>query len=108
MMAYSPVPRDDLHEQHLIGPPDNRAGPMSQKVRCRLAVGSGPGFTHEIAWLLRVRLRLAIFIVLVGLGVHFLCQLLLPGAGVDHRPSYFLFCGGRNSAVGGGSCVSRA
>src|SRR5713226_6274264 len=74
--------------------PDNKPDPVSQKVRCRLAVGSGPGFTHEMACLLRVRLRLAILIVLVGLAFHFLSQLLLPGSGLDHRPIYLLFCGG--------------
>src|SRR5438552_513936 len=93
-MAYTPVPRD-LHEQRLTGPSaDDAGGPMSKKVRCRLAVGSGPGFTHEMACLLRVRLRLAILIVLVGLAFHFLCQLLLPGSALDHRPIYLLFCGG--------------
>src|SRR5207244_11721491 len=93
-MAYSPAPRDNLHEQRLTGPvPDNRPDPVSQKVRCRLAVGSGPGFTHEMACLLRVRLRLAILIVLVGLAFHFLCQLLLSGSAFGHRPIYLLFCG---------------
>src|SRR5713101_624048 len=41
-MTYSPVPRDGPDEQRLTGPvPDNRPGPVSQKVRCRLAVGPG-------------------------------------------------------------------
>src|SRR5438128_2056810 len=93
-MAYTPVPRD-LHEQRLTGPSaDDAGGPMSKKVRCRLAVGSGPGFTHEMACLLRTRLRLAILIVLVGFAFHFVCQLLLPGSALDHRPIYLLFCGG--------------
>jgi serine/threonine-protein kinase len=62
-------------------------------MRCRLAVGSGPGFTHEMACLLRTRLRLAILIVLVGLALFFLSQLLLPGSAFDHRPIYLWFCG---------------
>jgi serine/threonine-protein kinase len=93
-MAYSPAPRDDLHEQHLTGPvPDNRPDPVSQKVRCRLAVGSGPGFTHEMACLLRVRLRLAILIILVGFALHFLRNLFQQETAFDHRPLYLLFCG---------------
>src|SRR5260370_6381925 len=93
-MTYSPVPRDDPDEQRLTGPvPDNRPDPVSQKVRCRLAVGSGPGFTHEMACLLRVRLRLAILIILVGFALHFLRNLFQQETAFDHRPLYLLFCG---------------
>src|SRR5262249_29876500 len=74
-------------------PSPAKGGPISQKLRCRLAECSGPGFTHEMSCLLRVRLRLAILIVLIGLAFYFLFQLLLPGGGLDHRPAYLLFCG---------------
>jgi serine/threonine-protein kinase len=93
-MDYSPLQRDELQEHHLTGPsPDNKLAPVSQKVRCRLAVGSGPGFTHEMACLLRTRLRLAILIILVGFALHFLRQLLQQGSTFDHRPLYLLLCG---------------
>jgi serine/threonine-protein kinase len=90
-----PVPRDGLPDQRLIGSPlVDGDGAVSKKVRCRLAEGSGPGFTHEMACLLRVRLRLAILIVLAGLAFYFLSQLLMLGSRLDHRPIYLLFCGG--------------
>jgi serine/threonine-protein kinase len=112
------MPRDNVPEQNLTGPfalppygsprgngPErdgpaspaelvSEAGAVKRKVHCRLAAGSGPGFTHEMACLLRVRLRLAILIVLIGLAFYFLIQLLLPGYGLDHRPIYLMFCGG--------------
>jgi serine/threonine-protein kinase len=89
-----PEPRDGFADPRLTGPfHDDGGEAVSKKVRCRRVGGSGPGFTHEMACLLRVRLRLAILIVLVGLAFYFLFQL-LPGAGLDHRPIYLLFCGG--------------
>src|SRR5205809_1422267 len=92
LAPFAPPKGDDLESPK--GEPVSEAGAVSRKVRCRLAAGSGPGFTHEMACLLRVRLRLAILIVLVGLAFYFLFQLSLPGAGLDHRPIYLLFCGG--------------
>jgi serine/threonine-protein kinase len=65
-------------------------GFVTRKLRCRLAVGSGPGFTSEMAQLLRSRLRLAILIVLVGLALHFTRMLFLGGT-FDHRPLWLLF-----------------
>jgi len=97
----SPMAHDGIADPRLTGPyPDRRPSPdargeaVSKKVHCRLAPGSGPGFTHEMACLLRVRLRLAILIVLVGFAFYFLVQLLLTGSALDHRPVYLLFCGG--------------
>src|SRR5690242_15525520 len=88
-------PRDGFADPRLADPSSNHGEQaVSKKMRCHLATGSGPGFTHEMACLLRVRLRLAILIVLVGLAFYFLFQLLLPGVGLDHRPVYLLFCGG--------------
>ena len=86
-MSYANVPRGDLHERHLTEPSaggDRSA--VSQNVRCRLAVGSGPGFTDEMSSLLRTRLRLAILIMLVGFALHFLRNLLVLGLAFDHRP----------------------
>jgi serine/threonine-protein kinase len=88
------VPRDDLHKRHLAEPsPNGDRGVTSQHVRCRLAVGSGPGFTDELSFLLRTRLRLAILIVLVGFALHFLRNLLLLGSAFDHRPLWLVFSG---------------
>src|SRR5205823_5438341 len=92
LAPFAPPKGDDLESPK--GEPVSEAGAVSRKVRCRLATCSGPGFTHEMACLLRVRLRLAILIVLVGLAFYFLFPLSLPGAGLDHRPIYLLFCGG--------------
>src|SRR5438874_5907642 len=72
--------------------PEPAPGPdrakVSGKVRCRLAQGSdsGPGFTTEMLCLLRTRLRLAILIILAGFALHFVRNLLLQGATLDHRP----------------------
>jgi serine/threonine-protein kinase len=100
MMSSHELP-DGAADPRLTGPfpaakpsPDAGGEAVSKKVRCRLADCSGPGFTHEMACLLRVRLRLAILIVLAGLSFYFLFQLMLPGSGLDHRPIYLLFCGG--------------
>jgi eukaryotic-like serine/threonine-protein kinase len=94
-MNYSPGSHNNLSGQPMTGASANGAGEeAAQPVRCRLAAGSGPRFTHEIASLLRVRLRLAILIILFGFALHFLVQLLLLGSTLDHRPVYLLFCGG--------------
>ena len=93
-MSYANVPRGDLHERHLTEPSaggDRSA--VSQNVRCRLAVGSGPGFTDEMSSLLRTRLRLAILIMLVGFALHFLRNLLVLGLAFDHRPLWLFFSG---------------
>src|SRR5437879_6445760 len=70
------------------GPP----GSHFEHVRCRLAAGSGPGFTDEMSQLLRGRLRLAILIILVGFISHFLRNMLV-GSGFDHRPIRLIFNG---------------
>jgi serine/threonine-protein kinase len=62
-------------------------------MRCHFAEDSGPGFTHEMADLLRTRLRLAILIVLVGLGLYFLRNVMVLGSAFDHRPFWLLFAG---------------
>src|SRR4051794_7073976 len=84
-MSDPRVRRDDHHKQHLAEP--------SQHVRCRLAVGSCPGFTDEMSHLLRTRLRLAILIILVGFALHFVRNLLLLGSAFDHRPHWLVFSG---------------
>ena len=66
---------------------------FSRHLHCRLAVGSGPGFTHEMACLLRTRLRLAILVILVGFALHFLRVLLLQAAAYDHRPVWLVLSG---------------
>lgn len=55
---------------------DGDLGAASRHVRCRLAAGSGSGFTDQISSVLRTRLRLATLIVLVGFAFHFLRTLL--------------------------------
>lgn len=93
-MGISPGPREHLQERHSIEPyPDDVRGLGSQGRRCRLAVGSGPGFTDEMSCLLRTRLRLAILIILVGFVLHFLRNVLLQGPAFDHRPLWLIFCG---------------
>jgi serine/threonine-protein kinase len=72
---------------------DADRGVVSRRVRCRLAVGSGPGFTDDMSRLLRARLRLAISIILVAFALHFLRNLLL-GSAFDHRLLGLVFSGG--------------
>jgi serine/threonine-protein kinase len=88
------VPRDNLPKRHSAEPSlDGDRGVVSHHVRCRLAQGSGPGFTDEMSGLLRTRLRLAILIILVGFASHYVRMLLLQGAAYDHRPLWIVFCG---------------
>ncbi|HEV3082810.1 MAG TPA: serine/threonine-protein kinase [Gemmataceae bacterium] len=90
-MSYPIVLRDDIHEGHLPEPAaDSDRRLASQKLRCRLTLGSGLGFTDEMSRLLRSRLRLAILIMLVGFVFHFLKNLLLLGSAFDHRPLYLV------------------
>ncbi len=73
---------------------DRDAG--SRRVPCRFAKGSdsGPGLTEELSGLLRLRLRVAILIILSAFVLHFLRNLLLPGAAaVDRRPLWLFFSG---------------
>jgi serine/threonine-protein kinase len=88
------VLREDLATRHLAEPAlDRERSAASRHVRCRLAAGSGPGFTDEMSHLLRRRLRLALLIVLIGFALHFLRNLLLLGSAFDHRPLWLLFAG---------------
>src|SRR5215472_9068888 len=88
------VLREDLATRHLAEPSlDRERGAASRHVRCRLAAGSGPGFTDEMSCLLRTRLRLAILIVLVVFALHFLRNLLLLGSAFDHRSLWLVFAG---------------
>src|SRR5262245_13842744 len=90
---YLAVPRTEHQEQHANRPaPDDGAGLVSRKLRCRLAVGSGLGFTDEMSCLLRTRLRLAILLILAGLAIHFLRNVLRIGPTFDHRSLWLLFC----------------
>src|ERR1700722_15179422 len=68
-------------------------GMASRKVRCRLAEGSGSGLTDEMLCLLRVRLRLAILIILSAFVLHFLRNVLLPGSALDQRPLWLTVSG---------------
>jgi serine/threonine-protein kinase len=56
-------------------------------------MSSGPRFTQEISDLLRTRLRLAIWIILIGLTLHSLRGLWLGGSAVGHRPIWLAFSG---------------
>src|SRR5436305_14210428 len=98
--------RDDLNKFHLaeLSQHGDRSG-VSQHVQCRLAVGSGPGFTDEMSGLLRTRLRLAILVMLVGLALHFLRNLLPLGPAYDHRPLWLLFAGGEIALLAIGSTL---
>jgi serine/threonine-protein kinase len=93
-MSDPAVPRNDLDKQHSAEPSgkDDR-GVDCKHLRCRLATGSGPGFTDEMSGLLRTRLRVAILIILGGFAVHFLRNLLLLGSVFDHRPLWLVFSG---------------
>src|SRR5438093_1177354 len=73
----------------------------SRRVRCRFAKGSdsGPGLTDELTGLLRTRLRLAILIILAAFVLHFLRNVLLPGAAVVERRPLWLFFSGCEIAV---------
>src|SRR6516165_5634541 len=91
-MSDPTVLHGDLHKRPLAEPPlDGDRGVVSQHVRCRLAVGSGPGFTDEMSCLLRTRLRLAILIMLVVFGVHFVRNALWLAPAYDHRGTWLLF-----------------
>jgi serine/threonine-protein kinase len=91
-MSDSIVPRDELHRRPLAERyRESDRGAVSRHLHCRLAVGSGPGFTNEMSCLLRTRLRLAILIILVGFALHFLRNLLLLGPVFDHRPLWLVF-----------------
>jgi serine/threonine-protein kinase len=70
---------------------DDGRGHASRKVACRLAVGSGTGFTDEMSGLLRTRLRLAILVLLALFVVHWLRNVLRPDMTYDHRPLWLLF-----------------
>lgn len=94
MMSNSKMPRDDLHGRQLTETSlHDRLGMISQKVCCRLATGSGLGFTEEMACLLRTRLRLAILVLLVSFALHFLRMWLRLGPTFAYRPLYLWFCG---------------
>ncbi len=81
-------------ESYLSGlSPDDKSGVVSQKARCRLAIGSGPRFTDEMSSLLRSRLRLAILVVLVGFILHFARNAFQLGPIYGHRPLYLWFAG---------------
>jgi serine/threonine-protein kinase len=105
-MNYPTFRRYDLRERDLAQPsPDCRGGSVAEKPRCRLAVGSGPGFTDEMSYLLRTRLRLAILVMLAGFVIHFLQQLYWPGPVYDHRPLWLFFCGCEISVMAGASAL---
>jgi eukaryotic-like serine/threonine-protein kinase len=94
-MSNPTVPRDALDGRHGAGAsPDRKRCGVAGRLRCRLAVDSGPGFTDEMSYLLRSRLRLAILVILVGFAVHFVRNLLLLGSAFDHQPLWLAFCGG--------------
>src|SRR5438067_11380916 len=82
MMSDPGVPRPDLREQPVAEP--------ARPVRCRLAAGSGPRFTDEMAALLRARLRLAILILLAGFSFHSFRSLWLHGFAFGDRPPRLL------------------
>ncbi len=92
-MTPAPLPHDIRRDLHSTAPSAVAGrGVVSKHVRCRLAAGSGPGFTQEMVSLLRLRLRLAILIILAGFALHFLRVLFLPGAPFDHRPRWLVLC----------------
>ncbi|HLJ95867.1 MAG TPA: serine/threonine-protein kinase [Gemmataceae bacterium] len=74
----------------------------SRRPRCRFARGSetGPGLTGEMTCLLRIRLRLAIAIILAGFAFHFLRNVLSHGTAFDHRPLWLAFAAGEITVMG--------
>src|SRR5947209_1635688 len=102
--------RDDRHKQHAAESSlDGDWGAVSRHVHCRLAVGSGPGFTDEMSCLLRTRLRLGILVMLVGFALHFLRHALQPDPAYDQRPGWLVFraCEIAVMAIGSGLLWSR-
>src|SRR5207253_1620401 len=94
IMSDPKAPRDASQERHFGEPSlDGGRGTVSQHVHCRLAAGTGPGFTDEMASLLRTRLRLAILIILVGFAAPFLGELLLLGSAFHHSTPWLVFSG---------------
>jgi serine/threonine-protein kinase len=90
-MSYTTLPRDYLHKRRIAkAPAHDGAGIAPRKVQCRLAPASGSGFTDEMSQLLRMRLRLAILVMLGGCVIHFLQIALWPGAVYDHRAVWLL------------------
>jgi serine/threonine-protein kinase len=86
------VPRAHPYQPKLAGPsPASDRDAAAQRLRCRLAVGSGYGFTAEMSCLHRTRLRQALLILGAGFALHFLRNLLL-GSGFDHRTLWLVFC----------------
>jgi hypothetical protein len=94
-MSHSPAPRDPLHVGRLTEPfADDGRGGVSRKVACRLAVGSGTGFTDEMSSLLRTRLRLAILVLLAGFVVHWTRNVTRPDMAYDHRTLWLFLSSG--------------
>jgi serine/threonine-protein kinase len=93
---------NDCDKRHPPEPsPDGDGGAAFQKLRCRIAASSGPGFTDDMSVLLRTRLRLAILIMLAGLLLHFLRTVLGLGPIYDHRPTWIWICGGEIAVITG-------
>jgi serine/threonine-protein kinase len=94
LMSSPTVSPANASERHLTATSrNNRDGFGPRKVRCRLAVGSGSGFTDEMSCVLRSRLRLAVLVMLVGFGVHFLLKVLRLGPPFDQRLLWLLLSG---------------
>jgi serine/threonine-protein kinase len=103
-MNYSAVPADNLQERPLTDrSPAEGAGRLSHKPRCRLAVGSGTGFTDQMARLLRTRLRVATLILLVVFATHFLLNAFRLYPTYDRRPLWLLFNGFEIAVMTGAS-----
>jgi serine/threonine-protein kinase len=89
IMSDSTPPRRDPTKTQLADPfnsEDQRKA--ARKVRCRFAKDSESAgeFTDEMSCLLRVRLRLAILIILSAFTLHFLRSMLLPSMTTEQQP----------------------
>jgi serine/threonine-protein kinase len=103
-MSHLTVPPDDPRGQQTAGSSlEGGAGVVSRKVRCRLAVGSGPGFTDEMSCLLRTRLRLAILVVLAGFALHILGKALGLVPAYHDRQLWLLLGAGEIALLAAGS-----
>ena len=86
--------------------PDEKAGFVSRKMRCRLANDcSGPGFTDELAPLLRSRLRLAILLMILPFAIHFVRNAFQLGPMFEHRLRWLLFGGAEVIMLAGAAAL---
>jgi serine/threonine-protein kinase len=105
-MAKANVPPHDPREpQRALYFPALERTTAPPHVRCRLAPSRGPGFTDEMACVLRERLRLAILVMLGAFLAHFLRNALELGPAFDRRTLWLCLGGGEITVMLIGSAL---